>query len=180
MWTVVALAALPGVLGLLGVLLTARIAANARGQELTQQRRLHGADGRLQALDAAATTAVDYRERVEAAMSLVAHSRQPRLGIEPLWSWDRPEVLVFLRHDAALTLRFGRKDEVSELWRAFAWKIGEVTDFAKAQRHWGDEHADRVPSGVKKEALTHRRATRKQLEEFLEVASTRLERAVEP
>lgn len=179
-WTTVALAVVPGALGLLGVLITAAIAGRARREELTQQRLLHGADDRLKALDAAAITAVDYRERLEAALSLVAHSQQPRLGVEPLWTWDRPDVLAFLRHDAELTLRFGREHLVLKVWRAYAWKIGEVTEFAKEERSRGSEDAERVPPEIKQQALAYRRATRKELEQFLEVASTPLEQPVGP
>jgi hypothetical protein len=174
-WTAVAVAALTGVLGFLAPLLAARIAARLHRQELAQQQLLHGADARLQALDGAATTAIDYRERVGAALSMLAESKTPRVGVEPLWSFDRPDVVAFLRHDAALTLRFGRSHPVSEAWRVYAWQIGEAAETAKQQRHWVDSAADQIPEEIKDDARGRRRATRKQLEKFLEVASTPLE-----
>jgi hypothetical protein len=170
-WATVALAVIPGVLGLLGVFGAALIAARARKREMAQERQLHGADSRLQALDEVATTAIVYRERVGAALSLVAHSKRPRLGVEPLWSWDRPEVLTFLRHDAALTLRYGREHEVPASWRAYAWKIAEVTEFAKEHRGCVDEPAKSVPPPIKEKAKSLRRESRNELERFLDVAS---------
>ncbi|HEX6152159.1 MAG TPA: hypothetical protein VFZ19_01430 [Solirubrobacterales bacterium] len=174
-WTAVAVAALTGVLGFLAPLLAARIAARLHRQELDQQQLLHGADARLQALDGAATTAIDYRERVGAALSVLADSETPRVGVEPMWSFDRPDVVAFLRHDAALTLRFGRNHPVSEAWRVYAWQIGEAAETAKQQRRWADGASDQIPEEVKDDARARRRATRKQLEKFLEVASTPLE-----
>ena len=67
-WATVALAAIPGVLGLLGVFGAALIAARARKKEMAQERQLYGSESRLEALDAAATTAMAYRERVGAAL----------------------------------------------------------------------------------------------------------------
>lgn len=162
---------IPGVLGLIGVFGAALMAARTRKEELSQERQLHGADSRLEALDEAATTAIAYRERVGSALSLVAHSDRPRLGVEPLWSWDRPDVLTFLRHDAALTLRYGREHEVPESWRACAWKFAQVTEFANKHRDCADEPADSVPRLIKKEAKSLRREARKELEQFLDIAS---------
>jgi hypothetical protein len=170
-WATVALAAVPGMLGLIGVFGAAAITARARKEELSQERRLHGADSRLEALDDAATTAIVYRERAGATLSLVAHSKRPRLGVEPLWSWERADVLTFLRHDAALSLRYGRDHEVPVSWRAYAWKMAEVTEFAGEHRDCADESAESVPQSIKKRAKTLRREARKELELFLDVAS---------
>jgi hypothetical protein len=170
-WTAVALAAIPGVLGLIGVFGAGLMAARAREKELSQERQLHGAEARLEALDAAATAAIAYRERVGASLSLVAHSKRPRLGVEPLWLWDRTDVLTFLRHDAALTLRYGRNHEVPTTWRVCAWKIAEATEFARQHRGCADEPADKVPSPIKRKAKSLRREARKELERFLDVAS---------
>jgi hypothetical protein len=171
-WEAVALAAVPGALGLLGVLMATLIAARTRRRELTQERVLHGEEARLQALDAAAVTAIDYRERVAAALSIVAHSDRPRIGVDPLWAWERTEVMDFLRHDAALALRFGRTHEVPGSWRAYAWKLAEATEFAKVQKHWGEQPAKKVPVEIREKAKALRRATRLELEAFLEIAST--------
>jgi hypothetical protein len=170
-WTAVALAALPGMLGLVGVFGAAFVASRTRKEELSQERRLHGADSRLEALDDAATTAIVYRERIAASLSLVAHSERPRLGVEPLWSWDRPEVLTFLRHDAALTLRCGREHRVPATWRAYAWKLAEATEFAREHKDCAGEPAESVPQPIRERAKSLRRETREELEQFLDIAS---------
>lgn len=156
---------------MIGVFGAALMAARIRKKELSQERQLHGADSRLEALDQAATTAIAYRERVGAALSLVAHSKRPRLGVEPLWSWDRTDVLTFLRHDAALSLRYGRNHEVPASWRIYAWKVAEATEFARKHKGCADEPAESVSPPIKKEAKSLRREARKELERFLEVAS---------
>ena len=154
-----------------GVGPAALMAARTREKELSQARQLHGAESRLEALDAAATTAIAYRERVAASLSLIAHSKRLRLGVEPLWVWDRTDVLTFLRHDAALTLRFGRNHEVAMSWRVCAWKIAEATEFARQHKGCAGEPAGKVPSAIKKEAKSLRREARGELERFLDVAS---------
>ncbi len=170
-WTAVALAAIPGLLGLIGVFGAALMAARTREKELSQERQLHGAEARLEALDAAAALAIAYRERVGASLSLVAHSKRKRLGVEPLWLWDRTDVSTFLRHDAALTLRYGRDHEVPKTWRVCAWRIAEATEFARQHRGCADEAAGKVPSPIKKRAKSLRREAREEVERFLDVAS---------
>lgn len=170
-WATVAIAFLTGALGLLGAVIAARIAARTREEELSQERLLHGADARLKALDEATITAIDYRERIAAALSLLADSSDPQMGVEPLWELDRAGVMVFLRHDAALTLRFGRTHPVAVAWRDFAWEIGGAADVARKQQHRLKGGSGRVPKKVKKKARVRRRATRKKLEKFLEFAS---------
>jgi hypothetical protein len=156
------------------------MAGRSREKELLQQRLLHGADARLQALDDAAIVAIDYRERVGAALSLLVDFDEPRLGAKPLWTFDRADVMVFLKHDAALTLRFGRRHPVSEAWRTYAWEIGQATETARKHRHWVDDASGPVPPDVVEEARAHRHAARKQLERFLETASTPLKHAIGP
>lgn len=178
-WVAVVTAVFTGGLGFCGAVLSARTTARSREQELSQQRLLHGANSRLQALDEAATTAIDYRERVAATLSILADSDQPRVGVEPLWSWERTDVAVFLRHDAALMLRFGRDHQVSVAWRLYGWEVAAATETARRYRHLLDEASDGVSPDVKETANVHRDATRQRQKEFLEVASIPFEQALQ-
>jgi hypothetical protein len=175
-WATIVIAAITGLLGLSGTVGVALLSDRRRKQELEQERLLHGADSRLQALEDATATALLYRERVAAALRRVAGDfTDARVGVEPMWSWDREYVMKCRRHEAALSLLFGVEHPVKKAWQNCAWALAQAAEFAKAKRDWANGPPDRIPADIRGEADRRREATTTHLDDFFSASTASLD-----
>lgn len=170
-WATVAIAAISGVVGVSGTFVGDR----RRRQELDQDRLLHGAEARLEALRKATATALLFREQVAEALKLVQRELvRPRSGIEPMWSWNPKRVMEYRTHEAALALLFGRNHPVTSSWRDCMWVIAESAMFAEKNQAF-NEPGSVVASEVQTKATELREVTRNSVNAFLAAGTRSLE-----